>query len=103
MKKILFSAIIAAFPFAGSAALSISQQNAIEDIRHAADMIDATWVACMRGGGGNLYMADTYDTLSGNLSGPSDVWPYTAAIEAHCSILEALEAARELDPDLYGE
>ena len=103
MKKILFSAIIAAFPFAGSAALSISQQNAIEDIRHAADMIDATWVACMRGGDGNLYMADTYDTLSGNLSGPSDVWPYTAAIEAHCSILEALEAARELDPDLYGE
>ena len=50
-----------------------------------------------------LRMYDTYDTATGQGAGTADVWPYTAAIEAHCSVLEALEQLRDEEPDLYAQ
>lgn len=50
-----------------------------------------------------LRMYDTYDTATGQGAGTADVWPYTAAIEAHCSVLEALELLRDVEPDLYAQ
>lgn len=64
-------------------------------------VVDAVWSTSIKGSSTNLYLADTYNTQTGAVSGPSDVWPYTAAIEAHCAILEALNAVKDIDPDFY--
>lgn len=76
---------------------------AMRNIDRAMAIADAVWDKCMIGTPDNMHMADSYDTTNGKVSGPSDVWPFTAAIEAHCSILEALEAANVFDDnyDIY--
>lgn len=76
---------------------------AIQNITRAMEIADATWDKNMQGTPDNMYMADVYDTADGSVSGPSDVWPLTAAIEAHCSILEALDAAKDVAPGLYDD
>ena len=98
---ILLISIIGSFTV--NAALTDNQQKAIQDIKRSKDIIDATWKTCIKGHSKNMYLVDTYDTQTGAVSGPSDVWPYTAAIEAHCSILEALDAIKDIDPALYNE
>lgn len=74
---------------------------AVRDIERSMAMLDATWEKTIRGTDSNLYMADTYNTSTGEVSGPSDIWPLTAAVEAHCSVLEALEMVKTLEPELY--
>ena len=78
-----------------------SVQMAKRNIERGVAIADATWDVSMKGSTRNMYMADQYDTSSGWTSGASDVWPLTAAIEAHCSLLEALNAVREYDEALY--
>lgn len=102
-KTLLFTAIALACSFQGHATLSSEQAKALQDIERSMAIVDAAWKTSMRGNADNMYMADTYDTAGGAVSGPSDIWPYTAAIEAHCSLLEALEAAKEIAPELYSE
>lgn len=74
---------------------------AVRDINRAMDMIDVCWEKTMKGGDDNLYMADVYYVSAGFATGTSDIWPLTAALEAHCSLLEALEAVKEVEPELY--
>lgn len=74
---------------------------AVRDIERSMAVIDASWDKTIRGTDSNLYMADTYNTQTGAVSGPSDIWPLTAAVEAHCSLLEALEMVKEAEPSLY--
>lgn len=73
-------------------------QSAVEvgvrDLERGMAIAEAAWQSSMRGTADDLWMADTYDTATGAISGNCDVWPYTAAIEAHCSILEAIHAAQ---------
>ncbi|WP_295728237.1 glycoside hydrolase family 76 protein [uncultured Muribaculum sp.] len=88
-------------PFAASA--QSDEEIGLRNIDRAIAIADATWSKNMKGSDTNLYMADVYDTVDGSVSGPSDVWPLTAAIEAHCSILEAIEAARKVVPGVYEE
>lgn len=85
------------------AQLNDNQQKAISNIERAMAIADAAWETSMKGSSSNLYMADTYDTEKGTSGGSSDVWPYTAAIEGHNSILEALMAAKDIAPELYEE
>ena len=86
------------------AALAMAQSTkAVADLQHAIEMLDATMERSFRGTTSNYYMADVCDANSDYVSGPSDVWPYTAAIEAHCSVLEALEALKAEAPALYAE
>ena len=82
-------------------AQSEAEQKALRDIERSMAIIDATWQTSIKGSKDNLYMADQYNTKTGWTSGSSDVWPYTAAIEAHNSLLEALEEAKDLAPDMY--
>lgn len=93
--------ILSLLPLSAAAELSDVEATALQNIERASAIIDATWNTSIKGNTINLYLADRYNTITGEVSGPSDVWPYTAAIEAHCSILEALDAARELDPAIY--
>ncbi len=99
MKKLL-TILLAFVPYA--AVLSQPSQ-AVQNLERAVKIMDATMQRAFRGTDANLYMADVCDVDNSEVSGPSDVWPYTAAIEAHCSILEALEALKDDAPDLYAD
>lgn len=79
------------------------QELALTNIQRSMDIIDAVWQTSIKGSETNLYLTDTYDTMNHSVSGPSDVWPYTSAIEAHCSLLEALELVKDIAPELYTE
>ena len=76
---------------------------AVQNLQRAIGMMDATMQKSFRGTDDNYYMVDVCDTENNDVSGPSDVWPYTAAIEAHCAILEALEALKDVAPQLYAD
>lgn len=87
----------------GAANLTSSevQSLALRNIERAAALLDAVWSTSVSGRSTDLKLADNYNTLTRQASGPADVWPYTAAIEGHVAILEALQAAREVAPELY--
>lgn len=104
MKKIsVIFLSLSMLPLVSQAQLTENQQKALTNIERAMAVADAAWQTSMKGSDTNLYMADTYDTVKGTSGGSSDVWPYTAAIEAHNSILEALLAAKDIDPELFEE
>ena len=78
-----------------------SESVAVTDLRRAITLTDATMQRSFTGT--DMRMYDIYDTSNGRGSGTADVWPYTAALEAHCSVLEALELLSEEAPELYAE
>ena len=93
MKKRLFFIICG---LASWATLSAQLWQAEQDLQRAIEILDATMERSFRGTNTNYYMVDVCDVTNTDVSGPSDVWPYTAAIEAHCSVLEALKAAQKV-------
>ena len=98
MIKVILTLLLAVAP---SAAAWSQSSKAVNDLSKAIEILDATMERSFRGSSTNYYMVDVCDVASDAVSGPSDVWPYTAAIEAHCSVLEALSALKEEAPDLY--
>ncbi|MCM1111047.1 MAG: glycoside hydrolase family 76 protein [Clostridium sp.] len=83
---------------ATTAQISEPQDRALRNISRAIAIMDATWDrGAIVNGDKNIAMADNFDLDGTKRSGSSDVWPYTAAIEAHCSVLEALEALESVD------
>ncbi|MBQ7496068.1 MAG: alpha-1,6-mannanase [Bacteroidaceae bacterium] len=70
-------------------ACTAEESEAMTDLRRAIALTDATMEKSFTGN--DLRMYDTYDVSTQKGSGTADVWPYTAALEAHCSVLEALE------------
>lgn len=80
------------------AELTADQQLAKRNVERAMAIIDATWnKGAIIKGDKNIAMCDVFDINTDERSGPSDVWPYTAAIEAHCSLLEAMGALEKVD------
>ena len=75
---------------------------AIRDLQRAIQMTDATMEHSFTGST-SMRMYDTYNLETQQGSGVADVWPYTAAIEAHCSVIEALDALQEQAPELYSD
>ena len=53
---------------------------AVQNLQRAINMMDATMQKSFRGTNTNYYMVDVCDVANDDVSGPSDVWPYTAAI-----------------------
>ena len=100
MKKRLFFVLCS---LVGWATLSAQLPKAEQDLHRAMDILDATMERSFRGTSTNFYMVDVCDVTNTDVSGPSDVWPYTAAIEAHCSVLEALAALKDDLPLLYDD
>ena len=94
-KAIYFSFFILHFSF-------LSAQPSVEqDLTRAMALLDGSMKKCFTGTA--LKMYDTYDTSTHTGNGTADVWPYTAALEATCSVLEALDAVRDDNPALYDE
>gem|GEM_PF-364523 len=79
----------------------LSAQTPTENLGRAMSLLDATIAKSFTGT--DMKMYDTYDTSTHRGSGTADVWPYTAALEATCSVLEALDALRADQPVLYDE
>lgn len=75
----------------------------LTNLRRAIALTDITMSTSFTGTDSDLRMYDTFDTADNTGHGTADVWPYTAAIEAHCSVLEALELLKDEAPDLYAE
>ena len=98
--KHLLSALLSCLMCCGMAAAAPSEA-ALQDLRRAIDLVDATMQHAFTGSASTLRMYDTYNTQTQQGAGTADVWPYTAAIEAHCSVLEALDALRDDAPELY--
>ena len=73
----------------------------VEDLQRAISLVDGVMTKCFTGSNQRMY--DTYDTSTSRGDGTADVWPYTAAIEAHCSVMEALALMKESQPALYAE
>ena len=71
----------------------------VEDLTRAIALVDDVMDKCFTGAAMRMY--DTYDTSTQTGDGTADVWPYTAALEAHCSVMEALVLMQESHPDLY--
>ena len=100
LRKALLPVAAAVCVAAGAQELTRTEL-AIRDIERAMALMDASWDKTMIGSKTNLYMADRYNTATGDVSGPSDIWPLTAAVEAHCSLLQAMQLAEDFDKDLY--
>ena len=82
---------------------AVAQNMAIQNLQRAILMTDATMEHSFTGSSNNMRMYDLYDTETHQGSGTADVWPYTAALEAHCSVLQALDALKEQAPQLYAD
>lgn len=82
------------------AGLSPEQQLAKRNVERAMAIMDATWSkGAIVKGDADIAMCDVFDIYADDKSGPSDVWPYTAAIEAHCSLLEAMDELENIDDE----
>lgn len=107
MKRYYFAALAVCMGLAAagqdSTAADENVEKAVSNISHAITIIDSTWDKSVCGSTINTYVADSYDLDKRKASGASDVWPYTAAIEGHCAILEALKALKDADAKAYDE
>ena len=102
MYKSIISALTLALAssFTLRASLSPEQQLAKRNVERAMAIMDATWSkGAIIHGDSDIAMCDVFDIYADDKSGPSDVWPYTAAIEAHCSLLEAMDELEKIDDE----
>lgn len=95
---LLSLAICMASSLVARAELTADQQLAKRNVERAMAIIDATWdKGAIVNGDKNIAICDVFDINTDDKSGPSDVWPYTAAIEAHCSLLEVMNALEKIN------
>jgi len=86
--------------FVVKAELTANQQLAKRNVERAMAIVDAAWSkGAIVKSNTDIAMCDVFDINTDDKSGPSDVWPYTAAIEAHCSLLEAMDALALVDDE----
>ncbi|MGN0068287.1 MAG: glycoside hydrolase family 76 protein [Prevotella sp.] len=103
MKKILLSLSLVLLA-CGAGAQGTSEETsgtelAVRNVTRAMALLDGTVDKCFTGS--SMKMGDTFNMETLQSEGTADVWPYTAALEATNSVLEALEALKGTNPDLY--
>jgi len=110
MKKLFLAMFVTAFAFSASAAPASDDSNgydeqttlAIRNIERSMELVDGVISKCFTGSGARMVMKDVYDLNSHKREdGTSDVWPYTAVMEAVNSILEGLTALKDVAPEYY--
>lgn len=80
-----------------------AELSALQDqnIERAMALVDNTIEKCFTGNDNNFKMGDVWNFSTSKSEGTADVWPYTAALEAVNSIVEALETIKDRRPELY--
>lgn len=82
----------------GASADTDPSQQAEQDLTRSMSIVDKVIDRCFTGD--VMKMCDLYYISSGLKTGTADVWPYTAAIEAVNSIIEAMDATYSFAPQL---
>lgn len=107
MNKNLITRLIAGavclMPFCHVSSSAQTKSVAVTNLKRAIAILDSTYTKCFSGNSSDLKMYDTYDLTARKGNGTADVWPYTAAMEATNSVLEALDALKDDDPNLYAQ
>ncbi|MBQ6653757.1 MAG: alpha-1,6-mannanase [Prevotella sp.] len=92
MRKLFLSFLLAAVvAVANAQELTAQQQKAKQNLERAMALTDMTIEKCFTGSDGDFRMYDIYNMTLKRGEGTADVWPYTAALEAVCSIIEAID------------
>ena len=92
MRKLFFFFLLAAMTAVANAQeLTAQQQKAKQNLERAMALTDKTIEKCFTGSDSNYRMYDIYNMSLKRGEGTADVWPYTAALEAVCSIIEAID------------
>lgn len=107
MNKTVVNIALSALTALAAAASPTQEEAALarRNAERAMAIMDATWKKAainkyrMPATETDLAIADVIGVETGDVSGPSDVWPYTAAIEAHNSLLEALNALGKINEE----
>lgn len=102
MKKIALSLVLAACSLAMPAQEStetVQTDASLTNINRAMALLDATMSKCFTGTA--MRMGDVYNLETKKSEGTADVWPYTAALEATNSVMEALTIVKDKYPELY--
>lgn len=109
MKKLLLSVCVAALAMNVSAApLGAEKESdkeatelAIRNLERSMDLVNGVMEKCFTGTS-TWIMRDVYDFATHkHENGYSDVWPYTAVVEAVNSIIEGLDALKDDAPEMY--
>lgn len=110
MKKLLFAMFVSTFALNASAAPA-SEENGSRDeqttlatrnLERSMALVDGVISKCFIGSGAKMEMKDVYDlNRHARENGTSDVWPYTAVMEAVNSIIEGIDELKEEAPDFY--
>jgi len=110
MKHILLSVFVAVSAVnvpvlaAGTSDNAMDQETtdlAIRNLERSMDLVDGVMNKCFTGTT-TVIMRDVYNFSTGrHEDGISDVWPYTAVIEAVNSVLEGMEALKGVAPEIY--
>ena len=110
MKKLLFAMFVSTFALNASAAPA-SEENggrdeqttlAARNLERSMALVDGVISKCFIGSGAKMEMKDVYDlNRHARENGTSDVWPYTAVMEAVNSIIEGIDELKEEAPDFY--
>ena len=110
MKKLLFAMFVSTFALNASAAPA-SEENggrdeqttlATRNLERSMALVDGVISKCFIGSGAKMEMKDVYDlNRHAREDGTSDVWPYTAVMEAVNSIIEGIDELKEEAPEFY--
>lgn len=110
MKKLFLAMFVTAFAFNASAMPASDSNNgndeqttlAIRNLERSMELVDGVISKCFTGAGMKMEMKDVYDLKRHtHEDGTSDVWPYTAVMEAVNSILEGITALKDVAPEFY--
>ena len=100
MRKIFFSLdLMLTATFASAQETLTETELAKRNITRAMALLDATMSKCFSGTA--MRMGDIYNLSAKRSEGTADVWPYTAALEATNSVMEALTLTKDKFPELY--
>lgn len=102
MKKFLLGLTLMLSATLAQAQTTLSETElAQRNITRAMALLDATMKKCFTGS--TMRMGDIYNIEAKISEGTADVWPYTAALEATNSVMEALTLTKDKFPQLYAD
>ena len=96
MRKLIFFIACMVSVVASAQELTDNQQKAKQNLERAMELVDLTLEKCFTGSDTDYRMYDIYNMTLLRGEGTADVWPYTAALEAVCSVIEAVDEMKEV-------
>ena len=96
MRKLLFFIACMVSIAVSAQELTDNQAKAKQNLERAMELVDLTMSKCFTGSDDDYRMYDIYNMTLKRGEGTADVWPYTAALEAVCSVIEGIDALKDV-------